>query len=304
MRKSVQILCVVGLLAAVGQLRMQFEQQVTTEMKDEHILTPSFDLESRASLSQKGFVASFGSLRPTLAAVTALSSAKHHARSDWAALEEAFESVVVLDPYNPYYWDLGAWHMAYNASSSSQDNSELPPLARQRLYREWIQKGSDFYDRGIAANPEDLSLRQAKARLWSSPYRITDFPLVAETLEDAFVELDLSPMQQRRVRTDLFYTLLRIPERMQEAYQLGRELFDESPQARYPSLINGLAALQLHPKVVVSDPLSLRQLYGSRARAAKHLSNYLKEKSQEKPRFGVELLLQRLEHLDFETFPK
>lgn len=304
MRAGFQIVCVIVALAAVGQLRMTFEQQLTADMKEARVLTPSFDMQSRAGLSQKGFIASFGSLRPTLAAVAALGSAKYHARSDWQELEKSFDTVVLLDPYNPYYWDLGAWHLAYNASTSSRDDVSLPPLMRERLYKEWTQKGSDFYDRGIAANPHHLGLRQSKARLWASPYRIQDYPLVAATLETALAELELTPAEQRKVRTDLFYTLLRIPERASEAYALGRDLYEEAPDQRYPSLVNGLAALQMHPNVSAENPLSLAQLYGSPANAHKYLTNYWNEKSAEKPRYGVKSLLEKLEQSGLTTFPE
>lgn len=304
MHAALQTVCVVAALAAVGKMRMSFEQELTQSMKQARILTPSFDMQSRAGLSQKGFVASFGSLRPTLAAVAALGSAKHHARSDWPELERSFETVVLLDPYNPYYWDLGAWHMAYNASTSSRDDSVLPPISRERLYQQWTQKGSAFYERGIAANPHVLSLRLSKARLWSSPYRIPDYPLVASTLEQALAELSLTPSESRKVRTDLFYTLLRIPERANDAYTLGRELFDADPELRYPSLVNGLAALQMLPDVTVDSPLTLVELYRSPARAHQYLTNYLNEKSSEKPRFGVKLLLEKLEQSGLTTFPE
>lgn len=132
---------------------------------------------------------------------------------------------------------------------------------------------------------------------------MTDYSLVASTLESALFELNLSPSQQRKVKMDLFYTLLRIPERAQDAYQLGRALFEENTESRYPSLVNGLAALQLNPKLKVTRVLSLRQLFGTRAIAARSLTNYLNEKSLEKPRFGVKVLLDRLHLTDFESFP-
>lgn len=298
MQTFLKLIVVLVTLSLIGWLRMPVEQQITNQLKAAHILTPSFDMESRASLSQKGFVASFGSLRPTMAAFTVLASASHHSRSEWAALEDDFESAVLLDPYNEYYWDLGAWHMAYNAATSSKDNAELAPLTREKLFKEYIQKGSNFYDRGIAANPQSWNLRKEKARLWSSPHRIEDFPLVAETLEDALEVEGLPAHQRRRFRSDLFYTLLRIPERVNDAYELGREIYDEGPSSRFPSLLNGLCALQQHPRMDVDKPLTLPQLYGSRQLAVKYLSNYLSDRDEHKPRYGVVEVLERLKAVD------
>ena len=298
MQTFFKLVVVIASLAVVGWVRVPIEQRITGELEAEHILTPSFDMESRASLSQKGFVASFGSLRPTMAAFTVLASATHHSRSEWSELEDDFETAVLLDPYNEYYWDLGAWHMAYNAAASSKENSELPPLTRDKLFKEYILKGSDFYDRGIAANPKSWNLRKEKARLWSSPHRIEDFPLVAETIESALEIEEIPDHQRRRFRSDLFYTLLRIPARANDAYRLGRELYDEGASSRFPSLLNGLCALQEHPRVEVSDPLTLAQLYGSRQLAIKYLSIYLNDRDEHKPRYGVAELLDRLKLVD------
>jgi hypothetical protein len=273
---------------------MPFEQELSEELKVQHNLAPSFDVEARAGLSQKGFVASFGSLRPTLAVFYALSTSSLHSQSDWEGLEDAFETIVLLDPYNPYYWDIGAWHMGYNASSASKDNDELPPLRRQSLAKSYLEKGDHFYDRGILANPDSYDLRMAKARLWSRPTVNPDYSKVAKTLERVLQDLNLPEQQENRVKRNLFYALLRVPEKVNEAYVLGRELY-ETPQNRVPSLVNGLCVLQMHPRMEVAAPLSLAQLYGDRATALKLLRNYFEIEDEYKPMYGVEELLAKLE---------
>ena len=298
MRLAFKLLVVLAVLACVGWLRMPFEQRLSQQLTAAQLLSPSFDRESRASLSQKGFVASFGSLRPMLAAFTALSTTKYHGNSDWENLEQAIETTVLLDPYNGYYWDLGAWHLAYNASTSSLENDELAPLQAKQLFEQYISKGDNLYARGIAANPNDVHLRLERARLWSSRHKIEDYPKVAQILQKTLAECELSSGQVQRIRGDLFYTLLRIPERANEAYVLGRELYDESPNNRFPSLLNGLCALQMHPRVKVDDPLSMSQLYGSRSAAIKHLGNYLNDNDTHKPRYGVQDLLDRMSSVD------
>lgn len=298
MKSILKFLVVLVVLVFFGWLRMPFEQRLSQQLTDAHLLSPSFDRESRASLSQKGFVASFGSLRPMLAAFTALSTTNYHGKSDWEGLEEAIDTTVLLDPYNAYYWDLGAWHLAYNASTSCLENEELPPLRRRWLFEDYINKGDQLYVRGIAANPDAVHLRLERARLWSSSHKIEDYPKVAQILEKTLSECPLSLRQHQRVRADLFYTLLRIPERANEAYILGRKLYEESSKNHFPSLINGLCALQMHPKVKVDDPLNMSQLYGSRADAIKHLGNYLSDNDSHKPRYGVQDLLDRMSSVD------
>ena len=298
MKLALNLLVVFAVLAVAGWLRMPLEQRLSQQLSEAHLLTPSFDRESRASLSQKGFVASFGSLRPMMAAITALSTTRYHGKMDWESLERAIDTTVLLDPYNSYYWDLGAWHLAYNASSSSLENKELPPLRRKQLFEEYIKKGDQLYVRGIAANPDDVHLRLERARLWSSSHKMEDFPKVSRILQRALTECQLSHRQRQRIRGDLFYSILRIPERVNEAYVLGRELYEESPNNRFPSLLNGLCALQMHPRVKVDEPLSMAQLYGSRAEAVKHLGNYMRDHDAYKPRYGVLDLLDRMQSVD------
>ncbi|MFC4990976.1 hypothetical protein [Rubritalea tangerina] len=288
------LLVVVVVLVLTGWVRMGYEHALSEELERERVLTPAFDMESRAGLSQKGFIATFGSLRPTLAALTVLSSSKHHTNQDWTALEGAIETSVMLDPYNPYYWDLGAWHMAYNAAGSYQKNEEYAPLRRQRLFKESIYTGDSLLERGIHANPEDLGLRLQRARLWSSVHRIQDFPRVVEILQRALTELELSDQQRLMLQSDLFYTLMRMPEKVQEAYALGRWLYESAPSTRVPSLVNGLCALQMHPKVKVDEPIGMAQLYGNKANAIRLVSNYLRDEDPVKPRYGMQALLDRL----------
>lgn len=292
-RTRLNLVVVLAVLACVGAVRMPLEHALSNELREKQILAPSFDLEARAGLSQKGFVVSFGSLRPTLAALYALSGSNHHRRSDWEAIEDTYETVVLLDPYNEYYWDLGGWHLAYNAASSSREDSSIPPLQRQRLADSYVQKGERFYDRGILANPQSYDLRMAKARLWSRPTVEPDYTKVADTLAQALDELELPHRLEQRVQRNLFYALLRVPERVQEAYQLGRELY-RLPENRVPSLLNGLCALQMHPRVEVAEALSLEELYGSRENARKLLENYYGVEDAYKPMYGVRELLESL----------
>jgi len=298
MKSALKFLVVLAVLTFFGWVRMPFEQRLSQQLTEAQLLSPSFDRESRASLSQKGFVASFGSLRPMLAAFTALSTTNYHGKSDWEGLEKAIDTTVLLDPYNAYYWDLGAWHLAYNASTSSLENDALAPLHAKQLFEDYISKGDQLYVRGIAANPDDVQLRLERARLWSSSHKIEDYPRVAKILEKTLSECPLSLSQRQRIRADLFYTLLRISERANEAYALGRELYEESSENHFPSLLNGLCALQMHPRVKVDNPLSLSQLYGSRADAIKHLGNYLNDNDGHKPRYGVQDLLDRMSSVD------
>jgi len=270
----VQVLVVFVVLIVFGALRMRFEEGLTRDLRDKKLLAPKLGMTERGMLDQKGFAAAFGSVRPVWAAMKSLGATGYHSEADWISLEEAYNEIVVLDPRNVNYWDVGSWHLAYNASSSSLDNESLPPLKREVLFRRYIEKGSAFLDRGIEANPEEWRLPVLKARLWSSEFRIENYPLVVDTLVKA---------------------LLTIPERRQEAYEMGYELWKEGRRQHFPSLMNGFFVLQLDPDLDLKERVSLKQIYGDEVSAYKSLRNYWKRQAEGTPMKGLENVMRDME---------
>jgi hypothetical protein len=72
----------------------------------------------------------------------------------------------------------------------------------------------------------------------------------------------------------VFYNLCRIRGREQEAWELGRRLFNEERHLT-PSLRNLLFVLQHKIQVPADQQLSPEQLYGSRERARKYLRTFV-----------------------------
>lgn len=282
-------------LMVTGWLRMPYEQALTKEMQEKRLLPPHFDLQTRAALKQKSFAATFGSFRPTLAAVMAVATTNYHSAQQWEEIERAYEEIVLLDPHNEHYWNMGAWHMAYNAAAYYQQDDSLSLLERGQRFREYIQKGSEFLDRGIATNPDGWLLRAEKARLWASPHRIRDFPLVNRTFKELLQKAQITQQQRDSFRRELLYSLLRTPGCEQEAYELAIKLFAEGEHQHFPSLLNALTALQLDPKVKVGNRLELTQIYGDKISAYKHLRNYLKAADGYAPLYGIRSVLIELE---------
>ncbi|WP_018970906.1 hypothetical protein [Rubritalea marina] len=289
------IVCGVALLV-LGVLRLPLERRLSAQLKEDRVMAPSFDAEARAGLSQKAWIASFGSLRPALAAYYSLGVIRYHSGRDWEGLEERLEEVVLLDPYNPFYWNTGAWHLAYNAAADVHEDASLAPLQRKQGFREWIARGDALYQRGIEANPDDLKLRLERARLWSNPHRILDYPKVLGILQSCLDDLELTDARIRRIELDQCYAMLRIPGEEQSAYQLARRLYLSDVEGAPSSLRNGLCALQLHPNVIAEPAIPIQEIYGSRANAVKLLTHYLKDSDPDKPRYGVRDLLDALGH--------
>ena len=177
-----------------------------------------------------------------------------------------------------------------------QEDESLSSFQRKAEFKQWIERGDRLYQRGIAANPDDLKLRLERARLWSSPMRILDYEKVVEILESCLSDLTLSDSRVRRIELNTFYSLLRIPGREQQAYALGRRLYDADRSGAPSSLRNGLCALQLHPRLEPKQALTLGDLYGSKELAARYVARYLDDQDPDKPRYGMAELLKKLTH--------
>lgn len=78
---------------------------------------------------------------------------------DWVRLRTQAEIAVQLQPRSEFYWENGAWHMAWNASTYWERNmDESNPSRRDIEAHRWIEIGRDFLDRGIKINPQSYTL--------------------------------------------------------------------------------------------------------------------------------------------------
>src|SRR5262249_1160167 len=64
-----------------------------------------------------------------------------------------------LQPHVPLFWDMAAWHMAWNASAAAMNDSSQPRLAlRVKAQREYFALGKGFLERGIRNNADKPQL--------------------------------------------------------------------------------------------------------------------------------------------------
>src|SRR4029077_11804558 len=93
-------------------------------------------------------------------------------RTEWGRVLLLFRQVTTLQPRSILFWDMAAWHMAWNASTAAMNDSSQPRLAlRIKAQRECFQLGKDFLERGIKNNPDRPELYEAIARLYRDKYR-------------------------------------------------------------------------------------------------------------------------------------
>lgn len=77
----------------------------------------------------------------------------------WFKQSECIENAVKLQPQSVFFWDVGAWHMAWNiayAERIAPDNATLAEgIRRERL---WHDRGREFLERGLQNIPNRFDL--------------------------------------------------------------------------------------------------------------------------------------------------
>jgi tetratricopeptide (TPR) repeat protein len=150
-----------------------------------------------------------------------------------------FETVTRLQPRSLTYWDMAAWHMAWNASTAAMQNEKQPSEAlRIRAQRGYFQLGRDFLERGILNNPDRHQLYLQLGILLRDKFE--DHCAAAEAFLKAAEFPDAPPYVERFAG----YEMAKCPGREREAYEHLRRLYEQGENQRLPSLVNLLREME------------------------------------------------------------
>jgi hypothetical protein len=284
-------LLAVVVLAAGGLLRLPAEQSITAGFREKGLLAAPLELGLKEQIGQNSSAIALAGLRTLVATFTHLQATEAFTACNWPDVEKSMETTVQLSPRGPYYWDMGAWHMAYNASSWYRLDAGLPPVRAKAEARRWIEKGRHFYERGIANNPGDWQLPSLLGQLLSDARREPDDQAAVEAFRKA-VATGKAPLHIHRQR---FFAEARAGADPAEMLAAVRSLL-ESPTNRVPTLLCLRYTLeyQLHEP---DDPLSLaRSIFGSEEKALRNLGDYYVNNLLDRmPERGVETAVRLLE---------
>src|SRR5438270_10254013 len=96
------------------------------------------NLDLREKIGQLGFVAALSGFRAMLADFLFIQAHVAWERTEWGRVLFLFRQVTTLQPHVPMFWDMAAWHMAWNASAAAINDQSQPRLAlRVRAQREY-----------------------------------------------------------------------------------------------------------------------------------------------------------------------
>src|SRR5438046_5791555 len=234
-----RLLLVLVILIVVGAIKLPVERDLAVIHRQEHFRGVEFNLDLREKLGQPGFVGSLSGFRGVVADGLFIQAHIAWERTEWGRVLLLFRHITTLQPRSILFWDMAAWHMAWNASVAAMNDRAQPRLAlRVKTQREYFALGKDFLERGIKNNPERPQLYEALARLYKEKYK--DHEHASEFFARA-APLPGAPSYDRRFSA---YALSYCDGREREAYERLRELYDEGEKERLPTLITRLKFLE------------------------------------------------------------
>lgn len=204
-----------------------------------HLRGAELDLNLREKLGQFGFIAALSGFRSIVADILFIQAHVAWEQTEWGRVLLLLQQVTTLQPRAVLFWDMAAWHMAWNASAAALNDPTQPRLAlRIKAQREYFALGKDFLERGIKNNPEEPRLYESLARLYKEKYH--DHERASELFAKAAALPGAASYDERFSAYELSY----VESREREAYEQLRRLYDAGEKQRAPTLISRLKFLE------------------------------------------------------------
>jgi tetratricopeptide (TPR) repeat protein len=230
---------VLALVLLFGALRLPLEHRLALEHRSLHFQGVEFSLSLREQIGQLAFVAALSGFRSLVADVLFIQAHAAWEDTAWGRVLLLFRQATTLQPRSVLFWDMAAWHMAWNASAAVLRDQSIPRQAlRVKAQREYFDIGRDFLERGIRNNPDKPQLYESLARLYRDKYN--DHLHASEMYARAARLPEAHNYDGRFAAYELSYC----EGRERDAYAELRRLYDIGPQERLPTLIARLRFLE------------------------------------------------------------
>ncbi len=233
------IIAVLVLLLAFGALRVPIEHAVSREHREAYFRGAQLGLGLREQLGQVGFLAALSGFRSVVADMLWIKAHTAWERTEWGRMAALFETITSLQPRVIMFWDMAAWHMAWNASVAALNDQRLGREAlRVRAQRQYFELGRDLLERGIRNNPDRWTLHDRLAMLLRDKFE--DHCAAAGQYARAAAFAD-APAYEKRFAA---YELSRCPGQERAAYEKLAALFDLGKKEQLPTLLSRLAEME------------------------------------------------------------
>ncbi len=234
-----RILIVLVIVIVVGAVRLPVEARLATTHQQLRFRSTNLDLNLREQIGQGAFIAALSGFRSLVADVAFIQAHVAWERTEWGRVLLLFREATTLQPHSILFWDMAAWHMAWNASVAALNDPGQPRQAlRVKAQREYFALGKDFLERGIKNNPDQPQLYDALARLYRDKYHDHEN---ASRYYALAAQRPGAPSYEKRFAA---YELSYCEGRENEAYQRLHELYLAGENERLPTLITRLKYLE------------------------------------------------------------
>jgi hypothetical protein len=171
------------ILALWGLVKTLWEVRLEDELDQMRYHGVKITAELRSRIGQNAMIGLLGGFRGVIADFAWLRANAGFQDEQWYAVKSMVDLATTLQPRFVPFWDLGGWHLAWNASINRRlDTTEPDEMRRLREERYWIDQGRQILERGTEANPE-------KYRLWFSLGMLHDQKLKDYNKAAAFYRL-------------------------------------------------------------------------------------------------------------------
>jgi hypothetical protein len=236
------------IILAFGVARLHFEERLTEEHRAAFFHGGKLDLDMRQRLGQGGFIAALSGFRALVADVLWIQAHSAWERTEWGRMKLLFDTVTSLQPRCLMFWDMAAWHMAYNASVAAYEDKNQPREAlRVRAQREYFRIGEQFLLDGIKNNPERPQLYDRLGFLYRDKFK--DMCKASEYYEKC-AQLPGAPHYAKRFAA---FWLAECPGHEREAYEKLVALYKMGPDEHVPTLLTKLHEMEEKLSVPASE---------------------------------------------------
>lgn len=152
LRRAALVALILGLWAPA---KILWEQQIQQEQNQLRYHGVTMTRQLRDDLGQSLTIGVLSGMRSVVADLLWLNVWEAWKDEEWFRMGGLINLCTALQPRATMFWDIGGWHLAWNASiSAMQDPTQPNEFRRLKASRFWVDKGLEIYQRGIQNNPE------------------------------------------------------------------------------------------------------------------------------------------------------
>ena len=165
-------LLAVALLVIPAWLMMPLADQIHSESAHLRYGTARVTRELRDRIGQGMAIALLAGFRGVVADFLWIRSHDYWIKQEWLRQYSAIQVVTMLQPLSTMFWDIGAWHMAWNIGYAvSIDPANANEAVGIKREHEWWDRARDYLQRGIENVPNRPDLYFSMGWLYWEKYK-------------------------------------------------------------------------------------------------------------------------------------